>query len=277
MANSLRSPVSFLLICVAYLTASTSVFADLFQFKDGRIVSGKVKSEFEEQVGEKSEKGWAVEIAPNTFVKVHASQLVGLKDPAPTAPTVAEKAYMEEVRIMADTVDEHLKVAGWCNRKGLREFEDAHYKRVLDLEPDNPTARAALKYRRDANGRWVKSAELMGGTRGKVQYEGKWRFPESVAIEQAAAERHADATTATRDIYRWHNDAIRSKGNRAALALDNLRQVNDPLSVGALNELLRGSTRPGVAPSPVPMKLLYIQLLGKFQTYAAASVLRTPA
>ncbi len=247
-----------------------TVLGDLFYFKDGRVLAGRVANKSQEKVGDTLETVWAVELEPGTFIKIYESSL---EDNGRQPLKDGEQEYFEKVKSIPETAEAHFLLAGWCTANKLHDLAKAHYLRVLDIEPNHGNARATLGFTKDENGRWVVLNDVMREKRGKVQFKGRWQFPESVALERAKEERLANIAAATKDIFRWHNDAIRSSGNRQAQALENLNKVEDPLSSLAFAELLQGSKRPNVVPAPLPMRLLYVQLLGRLQTFDAAQAL----
>jgi hypothetical protein len=177
---------------------------------------------------------------------------------------------MARLKQMQDTADEHFALAGWCkSQSGLRHLADAHYLRAIDLDPNHRAARAAAGFSRDADGRWVKRAKVMEEQRGKVLYRGSWRFPEELASEQAEEERNAKLSAVTKDINRWHNDAVSGSGKRQVQALESLEQLNDPLSISLIGDILQGKRRP---PAPPALRLLYLRVLSRMQHPQAAIV-----
>jgi hypothetical protein len=253
------------------LTLAAPALADTFQLKDGRVISGRVANATRETVGESTENVWTVEIETGVFIKIYDSTL---KANGRQKPKDVEEEYLAKIKSMEETADAHFELAGWCDKVGLRDLQAAHYARALDLDPNHTNARATLGYK-SVNGRWTKKDEIMREKLGKVTAGkgGGWRFPESLALEQAKEDRNAKVVAATKDIFRLHNEAIKSTGNRQSQAYQKLQSVNDPLSVSAFAELLKGSKKPSVAETPQPMKLLYVQIISRFENYEAAATL----
>ncbi len=258
---------AWLLPCAAWLLLALPTSAETFRFKDGRVIAGTLKSKSEKIIDGKPQALWAIEIEPGTFIQIDPAQL----DPKTREPDPATvEAYLAAAQNLPETADAHYEFAGWCVNNGLRDFEEAHYLRALDLDPNHgPANTAAGNYKND-DGRWVKKERVMGSERGKVRFGNAWRFPGAIAIEQADEERRLKQAEATKDLLRWHVDAINSSGKRQALALENFAKVADPLTVGMLTELLQGKRKPV---APPPLRILYVNILARIQTAAAAKTL----
>ncbi len=262
-----RMGVVFSLLCQV---ASTS-HADVFRFKDGRVISGTVKAEQKGEVDKVPVTLWTVELEPGTFMQILDSDLV--RNGHETLSD-AEKQYAQNISKLPPTAEAHFELAGWCSRYGLRDLARAHYLRVLDIDPDHEPARVASGFKKDDNGRWVKIEEVMGGQRGKVRHGRGWRFPESVAIEQAEEEAKKKIGAATKDLRRWHGSALRGMGRQYQDAINNLMQINDPLTIGTIAEYLLDTRKPGVDPSRwLKLRLIYVQALARFQSFEAARAL----
>jgi hypothetical protein len=71
-----------------------------------------------------------------------------------------------------DDVEALLELADWAKERKLRSKEEVVYRRVLEIDPDDPVARRELGYAVHRN-RWVKEADLKGKF-GLVQFRGDW-------------------------------------------------------------------------------------------------------
>ena len=78
-----------------------------------------------------------------------------LQQGAAAAPLASYKRAREGY---ADTVEGQLALARWCEGKKLVDQARAHWNRVVQLEPNQPTARAALGFER-VGGLWVSREE----------------------------------------------------------------------------------------------------------------------
>ena len=247
--------------------------ADVFHFRDGRVVTGEVESVQEK----KNEEGipvttWIVrlETQPKSYMKIRETELERyghekLSD--------QEIEYAKRAKAMPDDAASHVAMAGWCDAKGLSKQSQAHYRRALDLDPNHEVARAGAGYLTDVNGRWVKEEVIMRDQRGKVFDGRRWRYPESVVIEQRE-EAHKKAQGAvTKQVMNWHRDALLNSGPRQAQALESLQAVKDPLAITPLSDLVLERNRFATSkPAPPQLKLLYINVLAKFGPAAAGTL-----
>ncbi|GIW99078.1 MAG: hypothetical protein KatS3mg111_2411 [Pirellulaceae bacterium] len=241
--------------------------ADIFRFQDGRVVAGKVIRQTQQTVDERAQTVWTVEIEPGVFLQIYESEL---ERNGHEPLSEAEKEYAAKIATLPETAQAHYDLAGWCSQHGLTGLAKAHYQRAVDLDPEHEAARAAAGYKKDENGRWVRKDEIYGERRGKILYKGRWRFPEAVAIEEAEEKAQQELAPLRKDLYRWHSQA--STGRSARLqeeALAHIRQINDPRAIGILGEFLLDTKKP----APVPLRMLYVEVLSRFRNPQAAQIL----
>ncbi|XZE53299.1 hypothetical protein SH139x_005034 [Planctomycetaceae bacterium SH139] len=86
--------------------------------------------------------------------------------------------YRSRLATLDDTADAHMEISRWCNSVGLRDQKDRHLRRVIELAPNDATARQELGYMPFENG-WVK-IESLRRKRGMLRDGGRWRFAEEV-------------------------------------------------------------------------------------------------
>jgi hypothetical protein len=163
----------------------------------------------------------------------------------------AQTKYDRLAPAVADTVEDHWKLATWCQDNGLDEQREQHLLRVIELDPDHELARRALGYT-EVGGQWVKKAEHLA-SQGYVRYKGKWRLPQEIAL----AEQRQALEVAKKDWYaklsRWRSQLNDEKRHAA---LENIRQVRDPLAIEAIGRLLQ-------AEGDRRMRLIYVEVLGQ--------------
>ncbi len=255
-----------LMTAAMLLPPQSSAQADVFRYKDGRVIAGATKGPEVETLNQVPVKVWAVEVEQGVYIRVLESEL---ELNGHSRLSEARQQYAANVGGIEQTVATHSALAGECMKQGLTDLAHAHYRRILDLDPQNGPARVASGFRLDENNRWVKKEVVMGENRGKVLDKGRWKFPEMLAIEQAKEEQRQQVLAATRDLHRWHNSAMTARGPRLEDALQNISQINDPLTTGTLVEFLLEARRP----VPPELKLLYVEVLSRMQNADAAAAL----
>ena len=74
---------------------------------------------------------------------------------------------------------------------------------------------------------------------------------------------------ASRDLGRWHSVALTGNGARLQEAMQNISQVNDPLTAGTIMDFLSDKRNP----VPPELRLLYIEVLSRFELPTVAQFL----
>lgn len=263
---NIRLAAYYLTTSVVLLVQAVPASGDVFRYRDGRVIAGTVKSQETETIDQAPVRVWAVEVEQGVYIRVLESELarngyVPMSEP--------RKQYALNVSTVEQTVATHAALAGECLKLGLPDLAQAHYLRILDLDPQNSPARVATGYKRDANQRWVKEEVVMGGNRGKVLYKGRWKFPEVIAIDQQRDEAKEKVLAASRELSRWHSIALTGSGSRLQEAMQNISQTNDPLTAGTIMDFLSDKRHT----LPVELRLLYIDVLSRFELPAVAQFL----
>lgn len=173
----------------------------------------------------------------------------------------AYEQYDKKVRSMADSVDGHLAMALWCKNNKLSSLEDRHYRRVLELEPENETARKALGYQK-RNGVWTTKDEVMQAE-GMVKYNGKWMLPQEKELIEKRNAGKQSSNQWRKKVNQWQSELY---GKKHAQAESGLRSIQDPNAVDALAQALSTDKRDKA-------RLMYISILGDLGTPEAMRVL----
>ena len=108
------------------------------------------------------------------------------------------------------------------NRQRRIELE-----RIIQLDPDNATARQALGYRR-VNDSWLTRDEAMA-RRGLKRYAGQYRTAQDIALREEARKQRAAEGEWFKKIKRWRNWLADDRPARFELAEQNLRAIDDPV------------------------------------------------
>ncbi len=155
------------------LGVAASLTADEITLKDGRKITGTVVNKVDESL--------VVELSPGNMiligqpeVKLHQQNAKG------------EAAYLEALKSSTDTIESHMQMASVALKNRMLDHQRAHYERVLELDSEHPTARDALGYVKNDDGRWILRDTQMREYRGKVSIGGRrYRFPEILAMQEA--------------------------------------------------------------------------------------------
>ncbi len=257
----LENRLRFLTLALGGFLCFTSckvAIADEFKLKDGRTLVGQLKG-----VPKADAPQWTVELQSGALVRFPSSQLETNGHLKTDERIEKYKLALQKVEATAES---HAALAGWCNKNGLKEQEQAHYRHALDFNPDHATARSALQYIKDNSGRWVARDEFMTEGKGKVKIGGKYVYPEVYAFNEAKETQKKNTGKWNKLIDNLQKDIVANNAN-ADKALAELMQINDPYAVSVLGSKLLA------AKTPVKLKLLYIQMLSQFQSIDAVSAL----
>ena len=263
MKSRLR-PQSVAVICsstliVALFTNATQ--ADIFRYRDGRVVYGTVVAQDEKQIENLPTTIWTVQVESGSYIRILESEL---ELNGHHAASKAEQEYIELMKTNPPKTDEeHCRQAGWCKLNALPDLAQAHYERALDINPDNRTARVEAGFKEDANGRWVRIEEVMGRQRGKVRYGNGWKFPEDVAIQEAEKKAAKELAPLKKTLNSLHQQASSRNAKRSNEALAQLRMVQDPREAAILAEYFLDHKYKAKKPE---LRLVYARILSRFPT-----------
>lgn len=220
------------LAAAAHFCPTGLLCADEFLLKDGRKIAGVVRSE--KPIEGTKDKQFVVELAPGFMVLINQSEIK-----QPIALRKGEQEYLTTIKSeFADTVEFHLKQAGYCRKHALTDYEVAHFERVLDLEPENEVARAGLEYMKDdKSGRWIKRNQLMTEGRGKVKVGSKYLFPEVIAMEEAQEKANKDRISLANELRKWQQDVL-TNNKRATDSMSKLKALDGPVASAAIADVL---------------------------------------
>jgi hypothetical protein len=176
----------------------------------------------------------------------------------------AERAYERYLPKMPPTAEGNWLMAEWLRKNGLEDRRERHLEQAIELDPNFEKARYALGYTR-VEGRWVKPDEFMEAA-GYVKFAGSWKLKQEV--EMAAAERRAKDVQQQigKDLRMWRSWLTGRSPERAVNARAEFAKLNDPRAVGELVRLLETEEY-------VELRLMYLEVLARINTHAAASAL----
>ena len=155
------------------------------------------------------------------------------------------KQYLDRRARTADTADAQMKLAEWCEEKGLNEQAIAHYTAVTRIAPGRDAAWKHLGYKKQGH-HWVKPEEA------------------NAARQEALHQKQADKHWKTR--LERLRDGLESKDPaRRNRAENELAQVTDPRAVPMIwSVFVRGGERQQIAA---------VQMLGQIDGPPASTAL----
>ncbi len=241
--------------------------ADRFQLKDGRILTGKVVHSDKVTEGQKEETRLAIEVEPGVLVRVYESDLASSGGHVKLDPR--EEEYLKAIAKLPETAEDHYRAAQWCAKQGLRDLAQAHYLRVIELDPNHKLARAAVDHTLSSDtGRWIRREDQMS-ERGKVYYKGKWTFPEYIPMDDQAEKDKQEQLALQKNISRWHTDALRGSDDKVRQAFEQIMAIDNPLASEYIGQLLLDKQKGGLQSATPQLKLAYVSVLAKFNLPAA--------
>lgn len=188
----------------------------------------------------------------------YQGQWIQAEDAAQWSSRDARLAEYKSLRApQPDTVAAHLRLATWCRTQGLDDQARAHWLRVLDLNPDQPQARARLGFRR-VEGGWATDEEVDAANRERratAAALAKWRArieelrdrlddraekKRTTAAASVRALRDAEAIPALEAILSSHSE------QSAQLVVEALGQMPEQEATRSLSTLAITSPWPAV-------------------------------
>ena len=156
-----------------------------------------------------------------------------------------------------DTVEGQWAIAEWCRERSLSEKCRVHLERILELDPNHVKARHALGYSK-VNGQWT-TPEQSNAEIGYRKYKGKYRSEQEIQSMQGKEKQQAEAREWMQKLDRWLGWL---QTNRAGMAEENIRGIQDPMAVRALCQAMKNN-------SDVSVRLILTATLAKISTPAA--------
>lgn len=249
----IRRPTIVPVVLTLGLIATDSVLAETVVLVRG----GRLHGEVVERAG--SANVLFLRTASGATVGIPREQIDQLM-----ADSVEEQRYRALRAQTDDALEDHVRLARWCEEHGLPRYRDAHWRAVLVHDPDNEEARRALGYTRRA-ARWMTEEQWMV-SRGYVRFGRRWRLPQEVAILKRDDQRIERTGEWYRNIKRWSDWARGRDAQRRAEGLHALGQVEDHAAMEPMSELLGLSADPRA-------RLLYVDFLARVGNAAAVDAL----
>lgn len=245
-----------LIVTGAIVASASSVWADQFIFKDGRIISGTLVSSQTTATANPDKKSaltdeeLLIEVEPDVQIVVRKSELAlnGVR-----AKDAKLNDYEAGTAKLTDTVKAHMAAVQWSASNGQADLQYAHYLRILDLDPDNKDARAGLLHVNES-GQWERIEDRMQRV-GKVRFKNKWIYPEINELNDEELEKRIKEFKAMTNITK----------NNISQAMSKIEKVDDPLLADAISDRLADAN--GMTTKlPEPIKLFFISQLTRLKT-----------
>lgn len=247
--------------------------ADLYKFKDGRVLYGKpVSDPKQEEINGQTETIHSVEIAGGVYIQILASEL----ESNGHEPLSKARANYEKIAKQAPaTLEAQQKLAELCASRSfsLRDLNDAHREYCVDLAPDDETVRRLADYMRDSKGRWRKKDEVFIEERGMVRDGRRFTFPEDLADMRRMEEEKKRVAEVTSQVKKWHSQLVSRYPQQRKLqdAIQGINTINDPLATQTLVEYLEDKKL------TVDLRMMYARALARLQNPGAAVALARAA
>lgn len=226
--------------------------ADQFLFKDGRFLNGKIVSRQEVATANPDKKSsltdeeLVIEVEPDVLVTIRKSELaldgIRVKDPG-------LKTYEDGTTRIQNTVESHMAAVKWSAQHGPKELQNAHYLRILDIDPSNKDARAALGHV-NQSGQWERLEDRMQRM-GKVKVKNQWVYPEATEISEEDLEKRRKEFKVMTNI----------TNSNASQAMAKIEKVDDPLLTDAISDRLADRNK-----LAEPIKLFFIAQIARQPT-----------
>lgn len=237
------------ILLLSLLALSNAAWADVFELTDGGRVTGVLVNRGPDQeYVVRTESG-----AVLTLTKAQVHKVTEADD------NLLE--YEQRSRALPDTVDAHRQLAEWCKEHQLTKFRDHHLQRILQLDPSDNEVRKSLGYQKH-NGRWLTRDQIME-QRGLRNYHGTYRTEQDIALREREKQREVAETDWLHRIRLWRRWLDK---RRSEEAVQNIREIQDPLAAPALVKLLKREKNPSV-------RELYLAALGGLKHPAALEML----
>lgn len=251
---------------------STSVKADQFFLKDGRVLTGKLVSTKTVNIANPDKKSAAtdeelvIELEQDVLLTIRKSEL---KIEGYRAKDPARDEYETSIAPrMKDTVEDHRKAIKWCLDKRLNDLVVPHNLRIVDLNPDDNEARAAVEHKQSNTGRWERVEDRMRRMGKTLSKSNKWVYPELVSESEQQTKYDEERKKLLQEI-----NPTKLIGPKSAQAMAAIQAIDNPILSEVIAERLidkDGITRKNLQ---LPIKLFFIEQLGRFENPISAHAL----
>ncbi|MEX0704478.1 MAG: HEAT repeat domain-containing protein [Planctomycetales bacterium] len=236
--------IRWLLVLAATATAASAARGDVIKLKNGGEIRGSIsrKAIAGETVTIETLTGATVTVARKDI------QFLTWRSPA-------EEEFETRLRdLPTSDIEAHRQLVEWCREKGLTQQRKTLFERIVEIDPDDAEARAALGHAR-YEGQWMGRDERMRA-QGYVKHRNRYITPQELdLIRKTEAERKAEQEWFPK-VRVWLTWAEGRHPGRRDEALAGFGAIDDPAALPALERFLSGHTDRG-------LRLLYVGVLDR--------------
>jgi len=196
--------------------------ADTVKLEGGRVIRGQI-------VDEKStDRTLVIKLlvgkAEVTIERGQIQEIIREKIPA--------EQYEELKAQYGDTIEDHWKLAMWCETNKLPKQRKYHLEKVIELDPDHAGAREKLGFVR-YDGKWLTINEVKEA-KGLVRYNGRYVTPQEKEILEQKRRQESEEKEWHARVKMWKGWMTGNDQAKARLGEERLRAIDDPNALEAL-------------------------------------------
>jgi hypothetical protein len=201
--------------------------ADTFELIGGGSFTGKLLNDRNAEI-------WRIETTDGIEIEMPKNKF----SPKSTRIGDREKQYIESISAKDDSIEAHREAVKECITNNQKLLADAHYERIVELDPADKQSWAALGYRPDKYGNWLHGDRIQKSLGLVKKYEERgWTTPQARAIVEVEQKQKMAKVEISKKIER----ALKNLGNPklGREATDFLRNLNDPLAIDLIVSKLK--------------------------------------
>ncbi len=222
--------LSFQICCLS----NFSLRADTLTLKNDGIVSGSVLKSTADSVVIRTNDGILLQLEKTQISKQRVD-------------SESEKAYVASLKNRPDDADNNRALAKECLERSQKGLSNAHYERVVELDPTDGTAWSAIGYIKDEQTGQMARRDAILHRRGIMRYTYKGKSENTTMHAAAIAASKEKAARLRAEVARKVDlqfKNLRSSNQKLAFdAQEYFNNLKDPLAIGKIKELLVESVR----------------------------------
>lgn len=239
-------------------TNARFIAADFVILRNGATIEGRCLNSSDKNATE-----WQIETKEGLEFSISRSDV---KDIRPS--TQDQKKYAEALATKGDSLEVHRWFVETClqPKLGLDSLAHAHRERIVELDPSDRSAWAALDYVETPQG-WI-PRDMFQKRRGLQKKGSRYYVPQDLAIQQSSEQATQLSALMSKKVDKAFIDS-RTRSPKAAEALQFLNTLQDPFALKKLREILKSERDKG----NVPLRLQLIEIISRIHTSNAVLAL----